>query len=57
MGKILKVKEVDKAVLIESEELEQKLDEIMEYVHTKFEVLKQKQYANIDVAKHYITLN
>ncbi len=50
------VEEIDKAVLIESEELEQKLDEIMEYVHTKFEVLKQKQYANIDVAKHYITL-
>lgn len=50
------VEEVDKKELIESEELEQKLDEIMEYVHTKFEVLKQRKYANVDVHKHYVTL-
>lgn len=42
--------------LIDSIELEKKLDDIFDFIHTKFEELKQRKYANVDVHKHYVTL-
>lgn len=45
-----------KETIIDSEELEKKLDELFEFVSVKFQDLRQMKYANIDVQKHYITL-
>lgn len=52
MGKIKKIKE-EEVVLITSEELQQELDIIFDFVHDRFSELKKKRYAEIEVYKKY----